>query len=119
MFSVFSTGSSGYKKGDVPFDQYEWGPQPFWMALELSFGKGDVGTKRVETKRFIRLEYLRVAKKENGYKYQRSSHWFIKFPFCKNDKEIFRANAVVLVFEFALSIAIANGVFRLIHSLAS
>ena len=119
MFSVVSTGSSGYKKGEVPIDQYEWGPQPFWMALQSSFFKGDVGTKRVETKRFIRLEYLRVAKKENGYKYHISSRWFIKFPFCKNDKEIFRANAVVWVFELALSIAIANGVYRLIDRLAS
>ena len=118
MLSVMSTGSSGYKKGEVPFDQYEWGPQPFWMALQ-PFGKGDVGTKRVETKRFIRLEYLRVSKKENGYKYRKSSHWFIKFPFCKNDQEIFRANAVVWVFASALSIAIANGVGRVIDSLAS
>ena len=118
FFSFFSTGSGGYKKGEVPFDQYEWGAQPWWMFLE-PFGTGDTGTRRVETKRFIRIEYLRVVKKKNGYKYRRSSHWFIKFPFCKNDREILIANAIIWIVEVALCITIANAMYGLVMGLAS
>ena len=117
-FSFLQTGSAGYKEGDVPFDQYEWCAQPWWMSLE-QFGSGEVGIKRVETERFIRFEYLRVVKKKNGYRYRRSSHWFIRFPFCKNDKEILIANACVGIAQVALTIIIVNAIYGLVDSLIS
>ena len=57
MFSLFQTYSSGYKYGEVPYDEYEW--------VDLLFGK--VGIRRVETKRFIRFENFKVNPMKNGY----------------------------------------------------
>ena len=105
VFSLAATGSSGYKEGSVPYNQYKWTDNPLWVLL--SGGGKKVGIKRVETKRFIRFEHFRVIKwKENGYWYSRTSYWFIRFPYCKNDKEILIANIIVwiIVFPFLLKI---------------
>ena len=94
MYSIAQTYRSGYKKGQAPIEEYKW--------REGIFGR--VGIKRVETKRFIRFEHLSVRQKENRYWYSRRSHWFIKFPYCKNDKQILIANiALFLIFLQLLS----------------
>ena len=87
MFSLAQTRSQGYRAGEVPLDEYEWDDRLF----------GKIGIKRVETKRFIRFEHLKVKQKENGYWYSRTSYWFIRFPYCKNDTQILVANIVALI----------------------
>ena len=77
MFSLFQTYSSGYKYGEVPYDEYK--------CLDHLFGK--VGIRRVETKRFIRFENCKVNPRINGYWFLRQSYWFISFPYCKIDKQ--------------------------------
>ncbi len=84
MRSLAQSFSSGYKRGQAPIDEYEWKDRIF----------GKIGIKRVETKRFVRFENLSIRQKENGYWYSRRSHWFINFPFCKNDKQLWIANAI-------------------------
>ena len=96
MFSLLQTYRNGYKKEDVPADEYEWGTKPPMMMFDLS-KRAQYGVKRVETKRFVRFEYIRVLKNErkHGYWFHRKSYWFIKVPFCKNDKELLIANIAV------------------------
>ena len=85
MYSIFRTFRSGRKSGQAPIDEYQWKDQLF----------GRVGTKRVETKRFIRFEHLSFEQKTDYYRYSRTSYWFLKFPFCKNDKQLLIANIVI------------------------
>ena len=96
MLSLLQTSRNGYKKEDVPADEYEWGAKPSWMLFDIS-GKAQYGVKRVETKRFVRFTHIRVVKNErkHGYWFNRKSFWFIKVPFCKNDKELLIANIAV------------------------
>ena len=84
MYSIAQTWRSGTKSGQAPVDEYQWKDGIL----------GRVGTKRVETKMFIRFEQLRIRQKEDHYWYSRRSHWFVKFPYCKNDKQILLANIV-------------------------
>ena len=84
MYSIAQTYRSGRKSGQAPIDEYQWKDGIL----------GRVGIKRVETKRFIRFEHLRVNQKDDCYWYSRRSHWFIKFPYCKNDMQILIANIV-------------------------
>ena len=74
----------------MPIDEYQWKDQFF----------GKVGTKRVETKRFIRFEHLSFEQKTDYYQYSRTSYWFIKFPFCKNDKQVLIANILFILIVF-------------------
>ena len=90
MYSIVRTYRSGRKSGQAPIDEYEWKDQLF----------GRVGTKRVETKRFIRFEHLSFEQKTDYYRYSRTSYWFIKFPFCKNDKQILIANILFILIFF-------------------
>ena len=109
MFSILQTTRNGYKKEDVPADEYEWGAKPLWGANPL-WGKFDLsrraqyGVKRVETKRFVRFEYIRIVRheKKHGYWFNRKSYWFIKVPFCKNDKELLIANIAIWFIAFPL-----------------
>ena len=102
MFSLLQTTRNGYKKEDVPGDEYEWGAKPLWGAkpkwgkLGLS-RRAQYGVKRVETKRFVRFEYIRVLKNErkHGYWFHRKSYWFITVPFVKHDKELLIDNIAV------------------------
>ena len=96
MFSLLQTSRNAYKKGDVPADEYEWGAKPSWMLFDIS-GRAQYGVKRVETKRFVRFEHIRVVRneKKNGYWFNRKSFWFIKVPFCKSDKELLIANIAI------------------------
>ena len=55
MFSILQTFSSGYEFGEVSYDDYE--------CVDHLFGK--VGIRRVETKRFIRFEDLKVKSSTN------------------------------------------------------
>ena len=104
MFSILQTTRNGYKKEDVPADEYEWGAKPLWGANPL-WGKFDLsrraqyGVKRVETKRFVRFEYIRIVRneKKHGYWFNRKSYWFIKVPFYKNDKELLIANIAIWI----------------------
>ena len=84
MRSLAQSFSSGYKMGQAPIDKYEWKDRIF----------GKIGIKRVETKRFVRFENLSIRQKENGYWYSRRLHWFVNFPVCKNDKQLWMANAM-------------------------
>ena len=84
MYSIAQTWRSVTKSGQAPIDEYQWKDGIL----------GRVGTKRVETKIFIRFENLRISQKEDHYWYSRRSHWFVKFPYCKNDKQILLANIV-------------------------
>ena len=94
MYSIAQTYRSGRKSGQAPIDEYQWKDGIL----------GRVGIKRVETKRFIRFEHLRISQKADHYWFSRRSHWFIKFPYCKNDKQIFIANiAFLLIFFQVLS----------------
>ena len=96
MFSLLQTSRNGYKKEDVPAYEYEWRTKPSWMLLDIS-GRAQYGVKRVETKRFVRFEHIRVVRneKKRGYWFNRKSYWFIKVPFCKNDKELLMANIAI------------------------
>ena len=104
MFSLLQTYRNGYKKEDVPADEYEWGAKPLWGAkpkwktFELS-SRAQYGVKRVETKRFVRFEYIRIVRneKKHGYWFNRKSYWFIKVPFYKNDKELLIANIAIWI----------------------
>ena len=104
MFSILQTTRNGYKKEDVPADEYEWGAKPLWGANPL-WGKFDLsrraqyGVKRVETKRFVRFEYIRIVRneKKHGYWFNRKSYWFIKVPLYKNDKELLIANIAIWI----------------------
>ena len=84
MYSIAQTYRSGIKSGQAPIDEYQWKDGIL----------GRVGIKRVETKRFIRFEHLRIRQKADCYWYSRRSHWFVKFPYCKNDKQILLVNIV-------------------------
>ena len=86
MYSLAQSFKTGLKKGQAPINEYEWKDRIF----------GKVGIKRVETKRFIRFEHLSIRQKENWYWYSSRSHWFIKVPFCKNDKQILTENIIFL-----------------------
>ena len=104
MFSLLQTTRNGYKKEDVPGDEYEWGAKPLWGAKpkweELGFSRrAQYGVKRVETKRFVRFEYIRIVRneKKHGYWFNRKSYWFIKVPFYKNDKELLIANIAIWI----------------------
>ena len=109
MFSLLQTTRNGYKKEDVPADEYEWGAKPLWGAkpkwktIELS-SRAQYGVKRVETKRFVRFEYIRIVRneKKHGYWFNRKSYWFIKVPFCNNDKELLIANIAIWFIGFPL-----------------
>ena len=96
MFSLLQTSRNAYKEGDVPADEYDWGARPSWMFFDVS-GRARYGVKRVETKRFVRFEHIRVVRneKKHGYWFNRKSFWFIKVPFCKNDKELLIANIAI------------------------
>ena len=96
MLSLLQTSRNGYKKEDVPADEYEWGANPLWGKFDLS-RRAQYGVKRVETKRFVRFEHIRVVRneKKRGYWFNRKSYWFIKVPFCKNDKELLMANIAI------------------------
>ena len=104
MFSLLQTTRNGYKKEDVPGDEYEWGAKPLWGAkpkwktFELS-SRAQYGVKRVETKRFVRFEYIRIVRNErkHGYWFNRKSYWFIKVPFYKNNKELLIANIAIWI----------------------
>ena len=104
MFSLLQTTRNGYKKENVPGDEYEWGAKPLWGAkpkwktFELS-SRAQYGVKRVETKRFVRFEYIRIVRNErkHGYWFNRKSYWFIKVPFYKNDKELLIANIAIWI----------------------
>ena len=104
MFSLLQTTRNGYKKEDVPGDEYEWGAKPLWGAkpkwgkLGLS-RRAQYGVKRVETKRFVRFEYIRIVRneKKHGYWFNRKSYWFIKVPLYKNDKELLIANIAIWI----------------------
>ena len=104
MFSLLQTTRNGYKKENVPGDEYEWGAKPLWGAkpkwktFELS-SRAQYGVKRVETKRFVRFEYIRIVRNErkHGYWFNRKSYWFIKVPFYKHDKELLIANIVIWI----------------------
>ena len=87
MFSLLQTYTTGYEYGEAPYDEYEW--------VDRLFGK--VGIRRVETKRFIRFETFKVNPRKNGYSFSRRSYWFIRFPYCKTDKQIAIANIVALI----------------------
>ena len=84
MYSIAQTYRSGIKSGQAPIDEYQWKDGIL----------GRVGIKRVETKRFIRFEHLRISQEADCFWYSRRSHWFLKFPYCKNDKQILLANIV-------------------------
>ena len=84
MYSIAQTYRSGRQSGQAPIEEYQWKDGIF----------GRVGIKRVETKRFIRFEHLSVRQKDDWYWYSRRSHWFVKFPYCKNDKQVLIANIV-------------------------
>ena len=109
MFSLLQTTRNGYKKEDVPGDEYEWGAKPLWGAkpkwgkLGLS-RRAQYGVKRVETKRFVRFEYIRIVRneKKHGYWFNRKSYWFIKVPFYKNDKELLIANIAIWIIAVPL-----------------
>ena len=92
MNSIAQTYRSGIKSGQAPIDEYQWKDGIL----------GRVGIKRVETKRFIRFEHLRIRQKADCYWYSRRSHWFVKFPYCKNDKQILIANIVFLLISLQL-----------------
>ena len=98
MFSLLQTSRNGYKKEDVPAYEYEWRTKPSWMLLDIS-GRAQYGVKRVETKRFVRFEYIRIVRNErkHGYWFNRKSYWFIKVPFYKNDKELLIANIAIWI----------------------
>ena len=121
MFSLLQTTRNGYKKEDVPGDEYEWGAKPLWGA-KPRWGKFDLsrraqyGVKRVETKRFVRFEYIRIVRNErkHGYWFNRKSYWFIKVPFCKNDKELLIANIAVWFIAFPLFMRLINSSISLI-----
>ncbi len=94
MYSIVQTFRSGRKRGQAPIEEYQW----------KNAVLGRVGIKRVETKRFIRFEHLGVKQNSDHYWYWRRSHWFIRFPFCKNDKLILIANILfTLIFLLVLS----------------
>lgn len=116
MYSLMQTSHRGYKEGEVPFDEYDWGDQPLWILLEGG-GRGASGFKRIDTKRFIRFEHLRVIKKKNAYWHSRTSHWFIRFPYCKNDKQVLIANIVVCIIAFPLLLKILSALVGLAFGL--
>ena len=101
MFSLIQTYRRGHNLGKIPYDEYKWGDKPLWMILDGGV-RGEAGVKRVDTKRFIRFEHIRVIDKKKGYWYSRTSHWFIRFPYCRNDKEIFSANVAFWFIVFPL-----------------
>lgn len=108
MYSIFRTWRSGRKNGQAPIDEYQWKDQLF----------GRVGTKRVETKRFIRFEHLSFEQKTDYYRYSRTSYWFLKFPFCKNDKQVLIANIVItLIFIQILGSIVLHLIPMLIQTL--
>ena len=121
MFSLLQTYRNGYKKEDVPADEYEWGAKPLWgakpkwMPFDIS-GRAQYGVKRVETKRFVRFEYIRLVRneKKHGYWFNRKSYWFIKAPFCKNDKELLIANIAIWIIAFPLFIRLIKSLTYLI-----
>ena len=84
MYSIAQTYRSDSKSEQAPIDEYQW---------EDGI-PGRVTIKRVETKRFIQFEHLRIRQKVDCYRHSRSSHWFIKFPYYKNDKQVLIANIV-------------------------
>ena len=86
MRSVFRTTRQGFTS-EIALDQYQW--------FDGLFGS-KTGVRRVETKNFVRFERLSCRKVKDGYIYSSTSDWFINFPFCRNDKQIWIANAVIL-----------------------
>ena len=110
MYSIVQTYRSGRKSGQAPIDEYQWKDGFF----------GRAGIKRVETKRFIRFEHLSFDQKTDYYWYSRTSHWFIKFPFCKNDKQLLIANILfALIFFQVLGSIMVHLLPSLIQALQS
>ena len=102
MISFIRTWSSGYEKGEVPYENYEWKDRFF----------GRVGVRRVETKSFIHFENLTVKTKKEGYSYRKTSHWFIKFTFCRGDRQIWLANIGAL----SIGLSIIGKIFQALMS---
>ena len=84
MYSIAQTYRSGSKSEQAPIDEYQWEDG----ILERA------GIKKAGTKRFIRFKHLRIRQKVDFYWYSRRSHWFVKFPYYKNDKQVLIANIV-------------------------
>ena len=90
MYSIIQTYRSGRKSVQAPIDEYQW--------KHGFFGRD--GIKRVETTWFIRFEHLSFGQKTDYYRYSRRSHWFINFPFCKNDKQVLITNILFALIFF-------------------
>lgn len=99
MYSLLTSWRRGFKQGDIPEEEYEWSQSLF---------SEKIGTRRIETKRFVRFERLTVKPVKNGYKYLRRTSWFLNFPFCRNDEQLWIANIVGLFIASCLLLNIVN-----------
>lgn len=85
MRSVFRTWRQGFTR-EINQEEYQWS--------DGLFGSKN-GVRRVETKNFVRFERLSFQRVKDGYSYYRTTDWFINFSFCRNDTQIWIANAVI------------------------
>ena len=101
MYSLLTVWRRGFKQGFVPEGEYEW-------SKSLSCKR--MGTRRIETKRFVRFERLIVEPAKNGYRYSRRTSWFLNFPFCSNDEQLWIANIAGVFIASCLLLNIVNGI---------
>lgn len=106
MRSLFRTWRHG-RSQTIAFEDYQW--------TDGLLGS-KTGIKRVETNHLVRFERLSFQETDHGFRYYRTSDWFINFPFCHNDTQIWVANAAItfltLLLLGKLLVALLRAVFK-------
>jgi len=101
MHSLLTVWRRGFKQGDIPEEEYEWSKNLFGEKM---------GIRRIETKYFVRFDRLMAKQVKNGYRYLRRTSWFLNFPFCRNDEQLWIANIVGVFIAFCLLLNIITGI---------
>ena len=87
MRSLLRTWRQG-RTQTIAFEDYQW-------SHGLLGTK--VGIKRVETQHLVRFERLSIQETDSGFRFYRTSDWFINVPFCQNDTQLWLTNAAMLL----------------------
>ena len=87
MRSLFRTWRHG-RTQTISFEDYQWSDGLLGTK---------VGIKRVETQYLVRFERLSFQETDSGFRYYRTSDWFINVPFCRTDTQLWLTNAAMLL----------------------
>ena len=87
MRSLFRTMRNG-RTQTIAFEDYQWTNGVLGSKI---------GIKRVETKHLVRFERLTFQETDHGFRYYRTSDWFINVPFCQTETQLWLTNAAMLL----------------------